>query len=193
MNISSSNSKLEFMLKHKTLHTTLICLLILTSLVSLPHFAAHAAADTTLPAPAWWNGTQCQDQLLRRSVLYPLGLAHWHTGDRAAAQAALRESLGLRQRSGDWPGLATALEDLAELAMAEEEAALAARWLGVAARLRVDQQVPRPPVDDAAVQSTAARARETLGDTTFDAATFAGETAPLVQTIADIRAWLGAS
>jgi hypothetical protein len=124
-------------------------------------------------------------------ALHGLGLVAWRQGDADRAIAELGESLALRWRLGERPGVAECLEALALVAAGQGQAERAARLLGAAAALRATFGAPVPDIDrpDQAVAVRVVQAR--LGEAAFAAAWAAGQAWSLEQAVAEALAGAG--
>ena len=90
-------------------------------------------------------------------------------GDNQAAYRALTEALQLAWAVGPRLLVAAALEGVAGVVVAQNQAQLAARLLGAASALRAQMGTPVRPVDQATVELALAEARSMLGDSAFAA------------------------
>ena len=97
-------------------------------------------------------------------VLITLGQIVRAQGDNQAAYTALTEALQLAWAVGPRLLVAAALEGVANVVVAQQQAELAARLLGAAGALRAEMGTPVRPVDQATVELALADARSTLGD-----------------------------
>ena len=113
-----------------------------------------------------------------------LGKMACDKGDYGLARAHLNESLALMQESKNRRGIATALEGFAMLAMAQQQAWLAARLLGAAQVLREAIRAHVPPDERADYEQMWAAARIRLGDEAFSAALAEGRTMTPEQALA---------
>ena len=132
-----------------------------------------------------------EDSMLGRG-LSQLGLCQLAQGDLPAARRSLLEGARVNRRSGRPTGMAFALEGLAALALAEERPALAARNLAVAAAARGSSALPLQPVVAPLVERLVTRARELLGDESFDREAAAARRWPLPETLdRALHEWAG--
>jgi predicted ATPase/serine/threonine protein kinase len=106
--------------------------------------------------------------------------------DFPMAQALYRESLRIFQELGHKRGIARLLECFACLAAAQLEAKRSVRLAGTAAALRQKIGAPRPPAEQAKLESILDSARQTLSDTSRAAAWSEGWTMPVAKAIEDV-------
>src|SRR5262249_33530024 len=106
-------------------------------------------------------------------------------GDYGQAGAQLKESLALMQESKSRRNIASVLEGFAILTVAQQQATLAARWLGAAEGLREAIGAPLPFDERAGYEQAVAAARTSLGEEAFARAWAEGRATPLEQTITD--------
>jgi predicted ATPase/transcriptional regulator with XRE-family HTH domain len=104
--------------------------------------------------------------------LFVLGRVAESLGDYAAARALYKESLAIGRVVGANRYIASCLEGLAGLFVAQEEPVRAVRLWGVAEALREAMGTPIPPVYGAGYEHSVAAARAQLGEKAF-AATWA--------------------
>ena len=90
-------------------------------------------------------------------------------GDNAAAHALYEESLMLTMELGNKPIMASCLEGLAGVTLAQGASAWAVRLLGAAETLREAIGAPLPPVERASYEQAVMIARAQLGEKTFAA------------------------
>ena len=113
--------------------------------LALAEYAAgeleHAAESAREGAEA---AADAQNQDAQPWLLYPLALADAGLGHRASAEAAARRLLELSVARGEPPGIARARSVLGLLALAEGDAAAAARELRTAARLLEEMGIRHP-------------------------------------------------
>src|SRR5262249_48478627 len=102
-------------------------------------------------------------------VLITLGQVVWTQGEGTAAYAALTEALQCAWAVGPRLMVASALEGVASVVVAQRRAELATHLLAAASALRAQMGTPVRPVDQGAVEQTLATARSTLGDDVFAA------------------------
>jgi hypothetical protein len=102
-------------------------------------------------------------------VLITLGQIVRAQGEGAAASMALTDALQFAWSVGPRLMVASALEGLASVVVAQRHAELAAHLLAAASALRAQMGSPVRPVDQAAVDAALAAARSTLGDAAFSA------------------------
>ncbi len=110
-------------------------------------------------------------------ALHVLGTLRQAQGDMAEAQTLLAEELALFLPLGDRLGTAWCLEALAGLAVVTDQPEMAARFLGAAAGLRAEIQSQPQPAETPILERTMASARAILGDTGFQLALAAGQSA----------------
>ena len=115
-----------------------------------------------------------------------LGKMACDKGDYGQAGAQLKESLALMQESKSRRGIASVLEGFASLTAAQQQAKLAARWLGAAEGLREAIGAPLPFDERADYEQALAAARTALGEEAFARAWAEGRATPLEQTITDV-------
>ena len=96
-------------------------------------------------------------------VLADLGEVAHAQGNLEEATARYRESLAIRRDLGLRPGIAHALEGVAQLAAARGRPERALRLGGAAAALRAATGARRPPVERARIEAQLRRARRALG------------------------------
>ena len=104
-------------------------------------------------------------------------------GDYGQAGAQLKESLALMQESKSRRSIASVLEGFAMLTVAQQQATLAARWLGAAEGLREAIGAPLPFDERADYEQAVAAARTALGEEAFARAWAQGRAMPLEQVI----------
>jgi predicted ATPase/class 3 adenylate cyclase len=119
-------------------------------------------------------------------LLWILGKMDCDKGDYGQAGAQLKESLALMQEIKNWRGIASVLEGFATLTMAQQQARLAARWLGAVEVLREAIGAPLPSDERADYEQTLAAARAALGEEAFASAWAEGRATPLEQIITDV-------
>jgi tetratricopeptide (TPR) repeat protein len=124
-----------------------------------------------------------RDRMGLGSLLVMLGRAKRAQGDVASATALIQEGLILCQQFNHKPGIATALEGLAGLAIAEN-AGQAARLFGAADAIRGALGTPLSLIDRPAYEHDAAAAQAQLGEAAFAGAWAAGQSLTLEQAIA---------
>jgi predicted ATPase/DNA-binding CsgD family transcriptional regulator len=124
-----------------------------------------------------------QDKWLTSLVTGGLGLALLRE-DPAQARMLLEESLGLSHEIGHRWLTVRRLEDLAGVLASTDRAEVSAELLGASESLRDAFGFARGPVLRAAVNATAAVARERLGSTAFDAAWSKGKVMTVDQAVA---------
>jgi hypothetical protein len=107
-------------------------------------------------------------------------------GDYGQAGALLKESLALMQESKSRRSIASVLEGFAMLALAQQQATLAAQWLGAAEGLRETIGAPLPFDERSGYEQAVAAARTVLGEEAFASAWAQGRATPLEQTITDV-------
>jgi tetratricopeptide (TPR) repeat protein len=107
-------------------------------------------------------------------VLNNMGRALLEQGQLDEAALQLNESLRLRYRLGDLPGVAFSLEGLADLARRRGDVARAARLWGAAEALRAQLKAPLSPMEQPSYQQIVAESRAALGEGDFAAAWAAG-------------------
>ncbi len=107
-------------------------------------------------------------------------------GDDQAAYTALTEAVQLALAVGPRLLVAAALEGIAGVVAAQNQAELAARLLGAAAALRAQMSTPVRPVDERAVNQTLATAQIALGADAFAAVWEAAQELSLEQIISAI-------
>ena len=115
--------------------------------------------------------------------LSDLGLVSHEAGDLAGAARRYAESLHWLQEGGDVWYLASAVEGLAAVALAIEQAVPAAQLLGAAAALRDRFAGAVWPDERGRRERTVAAAREALGDEGYDREVAAGGTLPLPDVV----------
>jgi LuxR family maltose regulon positive regulatory protein len=115
---------------------------------------------------------QLGNQLWQVAALRHLAEVARDRSDWLGAEARYKEALRVCQGLGDgYPlGVARCLEGLAEIAVHNGRAAHAARLLGAATRLRAEIGAPVAPVSEATLQQVEQVARESVGDSSFQAA-----------------------
>ena len=111
-------------------------------------------------------------------VLITQGKIERAHGDLAAAYDTLREALQFAVAVGPRLMLAAALEELANVLIAQNHAALVVHMLAAASGLRVQMEAPLPPADENAVKQTLMIAQGALGTTEFTARWAAAEALP---------------
>ncbi len=126
-------------------------------------------------------------------IIYLLGLAEWHVGQRDAASGHLVRALALRFQHGDPSWLALILEGLASLAVTQQQGYLAAQWLGAADQLRQQAQTPRSLQVARDYHAAVEATRGVLGEEKFAAAWDGGQRLPLAELVEHGQAWLLAS
>jgi predicted ATPase/Tfp pilus assembly protein PilF len=107
------------------------------------------------------------------------------SGDRARALSLYAECAELCGELGDRVCLADILEGLTLAASIWSEPALATRLAGSAALLREELGAPLPPSHQAALERSAAAARDALGEPAFEAARLAGRATPPERVLAE--------
>jgi len=100
------------------------------------------------------------------------------------ASVCYRESLALRQETGEKEGIATALEGLAAVTGMHGQPVNAARLCGSAESLRARLSAPLPPIDRSHHQRTVAAIRAQLDEPTFRKAWTAGQAMTLEEALA---------
>jgi hypothetical protein len=115
-----------------------------------------------------------------------LGKMACDKGDYGQAGAQLKESLALRQESKSRRGIASVLEGLAKLTVAQQQAKLAAQLLGAAEALREAIGTPLLPDERADYEQTLAAARTALGEEAFARVWAEGRATPLEQVISNV-------
>jgi tetratricopeptide (TPR) repeat protein len=118
-----------------------------------------------------------------------LGMGHFAAGKLQEAEEAYREGLRIERGLGNKQRTAAGLEALAAVALARGHPQRAARLLGAAAQALHAvgaAPLPLPPRLRAEREQVAARARETLGKATWEAAFAAGESLSLDVAIAEV-------
>ena len=116
-------------------------------------------------------------------VLITLGQIRRAQGDGAAAYTALTEALEFAWAVGPRLMVASALEGLAGVVIAQELGQAAVQFLAAASALRVQMGAPVRPVNQAAVEQTLAIARSTLGADAFAAVWAEAQALPLEQIL----------
>ena len=111
------------------------------------------------------------------------------TGDRA--RGLLIEGLTIAREIGSTRGDGYVVEVSAELAVLQEAWKQAARFYGAVQARFAEIGLRRTPADDGFLESQIARARNALGDETFEAAEAAGRASPYEEVLDDVRSWLG--
>jgi predicted ATPase/serine/threonine protein kinase len=106
--------------------------------------------------------------------------------DFAAAQALYQESLRIFQELRHKRGVARLLECFACLAAAQFEAKRSVRLAGTAAALRQKIGAPRPPAEQAKLESILDSARQTLSETSRAAAWSEGWAMPVEKAIEEV-------
>jgi tetratricopeptide (TPR) repeat protein len=119
-------------------------------------------------------------------LLRILGKMGCDKGDYGQAEAYLKESLVLMQEIKNRKGIASVLEGFATLTVAQQQARLAARLLGVTEVLREDIGAPVPFDERAEYEKTVAAARKVLGEEAFAREWAEGRATPMEQTITDV-------
>ncbi len=109
-------------------------------------------------------------------------------GDVRRAHAALIEGLTLGWPTCTWSLTVASLEELARVAVADGQAAVAARRCAAASAWRGAMGVPLPPYRRAAYEAALAAARRALGAGAFAAEWAAGARLPLEQAVAEVLA-----
>ena len=104
-------------------------------------------------------------------------------GDYGQAGALLKESLALMQESKSRRSIASVLEGFAMLTVAQQQATLAAQWLGAAEGLREAIGAPLPFDERADYEQAVAATRTSLGEEAFARAWAKGRAMPLEQVI----------
>jgi predicted ATPase/class 3 adenylate cyclase len=99
------------------------------------------------------------------SALHELGLTYCSVGDTDRAAEALHRALELAREMQDIPGTMWSLQSLAGMALARDDAAGAARLLGIVDRLQEETGIAM--LDDMERERTLAAARACLGDEMF--------------------------
>jgi predicted ATPase/class 3 adenylate cyclase len=107
-------------------------------------------------------------QQLEWAPLYSLGALERSRGEHDEAETLLIASLAASPRTGWWGHVAETLDELAALACDRGDGERAASLLGTAAALREERMCAPSPVRGSAHISAARRARELVGDQTFD-------------------------
>jgi DNA-binding NarL/FixJ family response regulator len=105
-------------------------------------------------------------------------------GDYGQAGVLLKESLALMQASKSRRNVASVLEGFAMLTLAQQQATLAARWLGAAEGLREAIGAPLPFDECSDYEQAVAAARTALGEEAFARAWAQGRAMSLEQVIA---------
>ncbi|HEX9134858.1 MAG TPA: tetratricopeptide repeat protein, partial [Ktedonobacteraceae bacterium] len=105
-------------------------------------------------------------------------------GDYGQAGALLKGSLALMQESKSRRNVASVLEGFAMLALAQQQATLAAQWLGAAEGLREAIGAPLPFDERSDYEQAMTAARTSLGEEAFARARAEGRAMPLEQVIA---------
>lgn len=108
---------------------------------------------------------QYQPDLARSLVA--LGRARHALGELELADSLIRKGLGLFERLGHRLGIATALEALAWVSVAQEDSPQAVTLFATAQGLREVIGAPLPPVDRPAYESALAACRARLGEAAF--------------------------
>jgi len=150
---------------------------------------AYSAGDLTQAltlireSEALFRGLKADSSLAE--VLITQGQIVRAQGDNEAAYRALTEALRLAWAVGPRLLVAAALEGIANVVAAQQQAELAARLLAAASVLRVQMGAPVRPVDQAGVEQTLATARSRLGDA-FAAVWVEAQTRPLEQILSTI-------
>jgi ATP/maltotriose-dependent transcriptional regulator MalT len=116
--------------------------------------------------------------------LYCLGNAALGYGDYTTAQARYQESLTILLQLDDKYSMASCLEKLGRVALAQEQPAGAARLWGMAETLREKLAAPVPPGERAAYERALATARSQLGEEAFALALAEGRTMMPEQALA---------
>ncbi|MCL4302757.1 MAG: tetratricopeptide repeat protein [Anaerolineae bacterium] len=97
-------------------------------------------------------------------ILNNLGNLARNQGDYVSARALYEESLTIDRGLGNKWGIAYALEDIGSLAAHQGQPERALRLVGAAQTLREAIQAPRPPADQAKLESLLEPARQILGE-----------------------------
>jgi hypothetical protein len=126
-------------------------------------------------------------QWLAAWTLARLGLLAIERSDLARAEAVLDESLSLCRDMGDRQGIARALEGFGQLACVRGQAETALRLVGAADAIRMAIGVPLSPLERDRLEHRAKPVRETLDDSTSEAAWAAGRNLSLQDALALAR------
>ncbi|HYF61872.1 MAG TPA: tetratricopeptide repeat protein, partial [Herpetosiphonaceae bacterium] len=118
------------------------------------------------------------------SALNALGPALLRQGRVEQARACLRESLLLRWEFHDYDGIAWNLERLAEVALADDQTARAARLWGRAAELREELGIPLFPAERLRLAPLIARAMARLAPDEWSGRWAEGGAAALAEVVA---------
>jgi tetratricopeptide (TPR) repeat protein len=151
---------------------------------------AYSAGDLTQAltlireSEALFRGLKADSSLAE--VLITQGQIVRAQGDNEAAYRALTEALRLAWAVGPRLLVAAALEGIANVVAAQQQAELAARLLAAASVLRVQMGAPVRPVDQAGVEQTLATARSRLGDA-FATVWAEAQALPLEQILSTIE------
>ncbi len=123
------------------------------------------------------------DRSMMADALNNLGNVAREQGDYTSARALYEESLTIDRDLGHKWGIAYALEDIGSLAARQGQPERALRLFGAAQILRETIQAPRPPADQAKLESLLEPARQALGETTSAVAVAEGRAMSLEEAI----------
>jgi predicted ATPase/DNA-binding SARP family transcriptional activator/DNA-binding CsgD family transcriptional regulator len=158
-----------------------LCNLAYATLLQGNHLGAIALCDETL-AFAQQLGTESAEVV--PEALINLGLASLELGGHERATASFEEALTSSQKAGIKPSVINALEGMASLAGAREDAPRAARLWGAAEAGRKSTGIALPPGDRALHEPYLTSARSRLGKTKWDEALSAGRALSLDEAAA---------
>jgi len=116
-----------------------------------------------------------------------LGFAYQSAGDFEKAMACYGESLEMRQRLGQLPGVAWSLEGLGEIALLQGEAGRAVRLWAAASRLRRESHDQLTDLEAARFRKWNEKALVELGEEEHKQAWAAGDSLTLEQAVADAQ------
>jgi DNA-binding CsgD family transcriptional regulator/tetratricopeptide (TPR) repeat protein len=107
-------------------------------------------------------------------------------GDLDLAERHYREALALAQLVGDLWTKVEGIEGIAKVCLRRGEVERAVRLLAATSQARDAYNLPRFPIEEAAIERALATARQTLPDTRFAVAWEAGQSMSLDQAIVDV-------